>query len=227
MLVDGLGEDLTRECVFSGRSGMVAEDLERRLREAGRIGDFSGAVSLGLAHYAPELLGFLMALTRDLDAAEEILAEVFESAWRGFPRFEWRSSFRTWLYVLARNAHADYVKAPDRRRWRPLSRVPELSQLVAQVRTRTAPYLRTETKSRVAKLRERLAADEQILLICRIDRQMSWDDVAKVLAPEHTNDAAALRRASVSCRKRFERIVAKLRALAEAEGLLSDEAASQ
>jgi RNA polymerase sigma-70 factor, ECF subfamily len=64
-------------------------------------------------------------------------------------------------------------------------------------------------KSEVQKLREQLTADEQTLLILRIDRALPWDDVAEIMDV----DAA-------SVRKRFERVKDKLRDLAKAQGLI-------
>ena len=36
--------------------------------------------------------------------AEDALQEALPSAWRGLPRFEGRSSLRSWLYTIATNA---------------------------------------------------------------------------------------------------------------------------
>uniref|UniRef100_A0A832I831 RNA polymerase sigma factor n=1 Tax=Eiseniibacteriota bacterium TaxID=2212470 RepID=A0A832I831_UNCEI len=45
---------------------------------------------------------------RALDLAQETLA----SAWRALPRFEGRSSFTSWLFVIARNRCLNAVSAP-------------------------------------------------------------------------------------------------------------------
>lgn len=88
--------------------------------------------------------------------------------------------------------------------------------LAEQVRSRTAPYQRTEVKDQFTRLREALEPDEQTLLFLRVDQGLSWNEVADVLAEDGERvDAAALR-------KRFERAKARLRKLAEAEGLLPD-----
>ena len=51
---------------------------------------------------------------------------------------------------------------------------------------------------------------------------MKFVEIAEVLAEEPL-DPAALKRASAAHRKRFERVTDKLRALAEADGLLDDD----
>ena len=52
-----------------------------------------------------------------VDDAEEIVQDIYLDAWRAFPRFEARSSVRTWLYRIATRA---FVKAAARRKRRPL-----------------------------------------------------------------------------------------------------------
>lgn len=62
-------------------------------------------------------------------------------------------------------------------------------------------------------MRARLDPDEQTLLILRVDRNLSWKDVAAVMSePGHELDAAAVR-------KRFARLKAKLHRMARREGL--------
>ena len=52
--------------------------------------------------------------------------------------------------------------------------------MVDHVRTTTALHLRSEVKDQVSRLRERLEPDEQTLLILRVDRALSWREVAHV-----------------------------------------------
>jgi len=85
----------------------------------------------------------------------------------------------------------------------PLSSAPEVAALAAAARTTTVPWQRTEVKDEVSRLRESLPVDDQTLLILRIDRKMSWREIAHILG--ETQEPAL--------RKRFERIKERLRAL--------------
>jgi hypothetical protein len=89
------------------------------------------------------------------------------------------------------------------------------------VRTETANYLRTETKSRIAALRESLTVEERMLLSLRIDRGLGWEELVRVLhdGPEPPSDEV-IRRESAKMRKRFQSLKAKLAELARREGLL-------
>lgn len=56
----------------------------------------------------------------------------------------------------------------------PLSAAPDLADAAEAVRTRTAEYLRTEVKDRIAKLRDSLDPEDRTLLILRVDRKLGW-----------------------------------------------------
>ena len=63
--------------------------------------------------------GYLVYLTGDRTAAEDLTAETFEKAFRTWRRFDpRRSSPRTWLCRIAHNVAVDWFRAEARRRRR-------------------------------------------------------------------------------------------------------------
>lgn len=63
--------------------------------------------------------GYLVYLTGDRTAAEDLAAETFEKAFRTWRRFDpRRSSPRTWLCRIAHNVAVDWFRAEARRRKR-------------------------------------------------------------------------------------------------------------
>jgi RNA polymerase sigma-70 factor (ECF subfamily) len=99
------------------------------------------------------------------------------------------------------------------------------ADLAAEVRSRTATYLLTEVKDQVRALRDRLTPDDQAILVLRVDRDLPWRDIARIMADEGESltEPELVRRAA-ALRKRFERIKDELRALAQAAGLGSGSA---
>lgn len=184
------------------------------MRELASAGDHRGAATLGIKTYGGELFSYLMAVARTEADATEAYSRLCLALWEGLPDFRWECTFRTWAYVLARNAFYAVGKASAR--FVPLSAAPELAEAAEAVRTRTADYLRTEVKDKIARLREQLSPEDRTLLILRVDRKLDWRDVARIMAEEAdaATDAASLTRRAAALRKRFERLKATLRELA-------------
>jgi RNA polymerase sigma-70 factor (ECF subfamily) len=196
---------------------MNQTELEERLRAMGTGGDVSGTATLGIQGYGSEVFGFLLNMLNDRTDAEEVFQQACVDLWLGLGAFRWQSSFRTWAYSVAHNAGLRHRKN-QRRCMVQLSDCPELEQAA---RTATAPFAKTEVKAAIHRLRERLDTEERALLVLRIDRNMSWSEVATaVTSPDACLDERARAQAAQSVRQRFHRLKAKLKEMAEAEGLL-------
>jgi RNA polymerase sigma-70 factor, ECF subfamily len=202
------------------------EQLEHDIRSLCQRGDLAGAATTAIRGYGPELYGFLVGFHRGEQDAAEVFSIVTERLWHGLPSFDWACSFRTWAYTVARNASISHQEDAQRRAREhvPLSEAPEVTRLAEQVRTETAAHLRTETKARIAALRESLTVDERMLLSLRLDRGLAWEELVRVLrdgAEPLSEDA--VRRESAKMRKRFQSVKAKLAELARREGLLDED----
>lgn len=190
------------------------EELEAEIRRRCEEGDWSSAATEALRGYGPEVLGFLHAALGEADA-RDAFSLWSESLWRGLPGLRWESSFRTWAYALARSAVGRLLRDPARRgRLVRLSQVPEALERAEPARTVTRPHLRTDVKAHVRHLREALEPDDQMILTLRVDRGMSWRDIAIVIGGADAPDIEVARRAAL-LRKRFERLKGRLRALIE------------
>lgn len=186
-------------------------DPELRIRELLDQSALHDAATLAIEIYGAELYGLLAMLLRDPAEADDVFGQTCADMWSGIGQYSGLGSFRGWAYTVARHAFHRYLRQPYRRRRQRLSLAPQLSGLVERVRTTTRPYLRTGVKDRVRALRERLTPDEQLLLTLRVDRNLPWHEVAQVLEIS-----------AGTCRKRYQRLVERLRGLAEAEGLLEE-----
>ena len=201
-------------------------ELERQIRSQCEAGAMRRAATLLLEGYGRELLGFLIARLRDHDAAAEVFSAFTEDMWRGLPGFGWRCSARVWSYTLARHAASKYIKQARRRRARhvPFPDDQALAEVEQRIRTETLASLRSEAKSRIAELRERLPADDQALLILRVNRQLAWTEIAQVMLHDgEVVDAASLDRDAARLRKRYQAAKQKLRRLAIEAGLVASD----
>lgn len=195
----------------------MRQETEQRIRSLWERAAYNEAAEIAIRAYGPEIMSYLAALAPDLTCAGDAFSAFAEDLWRALPGFRWECALRSYAYGLARNALLRVARDPYRRRASPLSRSPEAHALAEEVRTATAEHLRTETKDRVARLRERLDPQDRELLLLRVDRGLSWQEVARVLcdappAPGET-EQAHLARTAARLRKRFERIKETLRKL--------------
>jgi RNA polymerase sigma-70 factor, ECF subfamily len=78
-------------------------DWEAGLVQRARGGDVRAFERLYRDHIGA-VYGLCLRLTRNPATAEDCAQEAFFNAWRALPRFETRSSFRTWLHRIAVNA---------------------------------------------------------------------------------------------------------------------------
>lgn len=187
--------------------------IEADIAEHLVAGRHDAVVTSILRHYGGELYSYLVSIVRDVGVADDAFSQLTEDLWRAVASFRRESSCRTWCYRIAWHAAMRALQDPYRRRAVP-GHTGQWSELVAEIRSTTAMHLRSEVKDGIARLREQLAPDEQTLLILRLDRQLSWKEVAQVMSD--AGDPAS----EASLRKRFERVKDKLRELAIAEGLL-------
>lgn len=64
--------------------------------------------------YLDGLYGGALRLTRNRDAAEDLVQETFLKAWRSFHTFQSGTNARAWLYRIMMNAYIDSYRKADR-----------------------------------------------------------------------------------------------------------------
>jgi RNA polymerase sigma-70 factor (ECF subfamily) len=194
---------------------------EAAIRCARDAGDMDRAATLVIAHLGPEIVGYLSG-TLDTVAADDALSLFYERVWTSLPRFEWRCSLRTWVYLLARRASIDVVRMEGRRRRREQPLPESVLAMAEHVRTTTLPLLKTAGRTALARLRDELPPDDRTLLVLRVDREMPFEELARIFLDRESIAKEELRRESARLRQRYRIVKARLRERARAAGLLSD-----
>jgi RNA polymerase sigma-70 factor, ECF subfamily len=200
-----------------------AQTDESAMRSAWSAGDARAAVRLILDAYGREVFGFLVVLQGDADAADDAFSLFAERLWQSLPKFEWRCSVRTWVYLLARNASAEVRRGRARRDRRevPIPEDSQASELAVRICTQTLSELRTERRTALQLLRDELPQEDRMLLVLRVDRRLAWRDVARVfLSAERSDDERALEQESARLRKRFQLVRERLVAAGKKRGLI-------
>jgi RNA polymerase sigma-70 factor, ECF subfamily len=197
---------------FMAPASVPARKLDDAVRDRLAAGDVQGATSLAVQALGPEVLRCLRNLLASEDEAWDAFSQFSEDLWRNIATWRGEASFRTWAMRIAINAARDTVGGPWRRRRRRLQ-TREATALVA--RLASSGHRRVEEQRRaVDALRLRLRMEDRTLVALRVDQELSWDEIARVLSPEGRPLAPN------TLVKRFERVKAKLARMARAEGLL-------
>jgi RNA polymerase sigma-70 factor, ECF subfamily len=180
-----------------GRAGMTGVDAE--LCPLLRAGQLMEATTLVLRGLGPEILGFLSAVLGNVEG-DEVFAAFSESLWRSLATYRSECGIRTWAYMLARQQISRYRKGA--RRQQPQVRISELADVLQEVR-RTY----TTRRATLTRLRNELSIEDRELLILRIDRELSFDEIALLFVEDpSTADVQVLRREAARLRKRFQLI---------------------
>ncbi len=169
------------------------------------------AATLVIQVLGPEILGYLRAVLRDEDRAGDAFSKFAEGVWRGLVGFRGDSSLRVWCYRIAWNKVAEQRRDPYLLR-RERFATSMISRVAGNVFATTAAEVERRSDA-LQRLRAQLEPEEQTLLTLRVDRKLTWREVAEVLAVEGAPvDEAALR-------KRFERLKGNLARAAREAGL--------
>ena len=172
--------------------------------------DWAGATTQAMRAYGSEVLVYLRGVLHDEAAAMEAFSLFSERIWRTFPGFRREASVKTWAYRTAWWASRDYKRSRAARVEEVVD--PEVLDLVREV-TATTPGRRSEKDDAWHAVLAALDASDRSILLLRIERELSWREVARIMTDEgEPVDEAALR-------KRYERLKPRLRELMTKHGL--------
>ena len=93
-------------------------EAERPVLAALDRDDRRGALTMLMRLYGDAIYRHCFGTLLDPDQAADVQQTVFVEAWRDLPKFSRRSSFKTWLFAIARHRCLDALKMSKRRRAR-------------------------------------------------------------------------------------------------------------
>ena len=178
------------------------------------------AADLLLARFSPELRPFLHRLLGDGALADEAHSATCERIWRGLASFRFECSLRSWSYIIARR-EASRCRARHAR-----ARVQETTLSAADQlpHAPTTATISTAGRDQLEHLRTTLSDEDRDLLVLRVERGLSWKEIAASFLEEDQVDAELVAREAARLRQRFRSIrVTVSSAIAERRAKSRDE----
>ena len=143
-----------------------------------RSGDLDKMALLFHRHHRP-LFGFLFHMTRQKEASEDMLQNVFYRMLRSRHTFTGEGDFKTWMYFIARNVLKDHVKKTSRDPG--FHDISELADKIgADVRTDEQIERKLEIKA-LQQAMDTLSRDSREVLILSRFQEMRHEEIARVL----------------------------------------------
>ncbi len=144
------------------------------------------------------LLRLTLRFTREQSLAEDIVQESFLKAYQKLELFEARASFKSWLYQIAMNT----AKNKFRERGLDLMNI-EDTQLGVEPGAETG-MVKADIQAALRAEIERLPEKQRIALTLRIFEDLSFKEIAQIMACPYDTAKANYRHALLKLRERLE-----------------------
>jgi RNA polymerase sigma-70 factor (ECF subfamily) len=163
-------------------------------------GDDTALVDM-ICDYKDGLILYLCGITGNFSLAEEFMEDAFFRIAAKKPRFSGKSSFKTWLFAIARNTAIDNM--------RKMSHISDKSideyDGVADERSIEKEYLREEQKISLHRAMESLNSDYRQVLYLTYFEELSNSETARVMKKSCRQIENLLYRAKQALRSKLEK----------------------
>ena len=163
-------------------------------------GDDNGLVEL-IRDYKDGLTLYLTGITGNFSLAEELMEETFFKLAVKKPKFSGKSSFKTWLYAIGRNAALDAMRKSSKFSASPAEDHREL----ADERSIEQDYLKEEQMILLHRAMETLSSDYRQVLYLTFFEELSNSDAARIMKKSNRQIENLLYRAKLALRSKLEK----------------------
>ena len=140
-------------------------------------GDDEG-LTLIIKDYKDGLILYLNSYVNNIYIAEEVMEETFFKLAVKKPKFNEKSSFKTWLYTIGRNAAIDYIRHNSKIS---LSSIDNAENYSKDETDLEAMYIRNERKITVHRVMSCLKPEYQMVLWLSFFEEFSNEEAAQIM----------------------------------------------
>ena len=156
------------------------------------------AFALLVQTYETSVYRLALRMCGNAHDAEEVAQEVFVAAWRGLPSFRGESKFSSWLYQLTTNAAIDFLRREKRHRAAtPIEDEPE----PATPDTPQQALEESEVRRALQQALDSLTPEHREIFLLRQMRQLSYEEIGRLLGLEAGTVKSRLSRAKKQLRQ--------------------------
>lgn len=174
--------------------------------------DVQGAFETLVDRYQHRLLGVLAHLVGGVNEAEDLTQEVFLRVYRARKGYRPRAKFSTWLFTIANNLAMNHLRNKGRNPSVPMAGEDTGSRPVAQVSSRalsrdgtpSAQMRQVEMSDVVRQALDVLGEDQKLAVLLNKFEDMSYAEIAEVMARSEPAVKSLLARARNQLREQLE-----------------------
>ncbi|MCG9129010.1 sigma-70 family RNA polymerase sigma factor [Candidatus Poribacteria bacterium] len=138
--------------------------------------------------------------------AEDVAQDVFLSVWQNINKFQFRSQFSTWLYKIVKNKCLNLIDQRKRRKTDPMEIDDSQPWVPLDNVTPEQEILKSEQSQILHKALDRLKESYRTILILRELRELSYEEISKILNCTLGRVKSRLHEARKALRVELERI---------------------
>ncbi|WP_297959054.1 RNA polymerase sigma factor [uncultured Ruminococcus sp.] len=154
-----------------------------------------------IIEYCDGLILYLASIVGNVQKAEEIAEDTFVLLGTKKPKFKEKSSFKTWLYTIARNLAVDYIRKDSRKNCISIEDTPEMIDDETAVEE---AYIRKEQQIMIHKAMRKLNPKYQQVLWLIYFEGFSNKEAARIMRKSLRSLESILYRARKSLRSQLE-----------------------
>jgi RNA polymerase sigma-70 factor (ECF subfamily) len=144
-------------------------------------------------HYLPKIFNYVSYRVPDQTTAEDLTASIFERALANFGSYSVeRAAFSTWLFTIARNVVANYLRKQSRRP--AMVTVDALSQVEVEASSPEQAIIEAEEFRRIKMVLSRLDEREQEVIALRFSTELKSQEIAQIMGLSPANVRVLLHR---------------------------------
>ncbi len=170
-------------------------------------GGSTQAFSSLVEQYQKQVYNLCLRMVKDPNDAADLSQETFFNIWKGLPRFQFNSSFSTWVYRLASNVCLDFLRSKKRRNIVSVTFSQEDNEkqpeLLDPADGPEALTIQADNLRRITAALNELDEEYRLALTLRAVQQFSYSEISQIMGIKEGTVKSRIARAREQMRKKL------------------------